>query len=379
MDKKDYYEVLEVAKNASTEEIKKSYRRLAMQYHPDRNAGNPDAEVKFKEINEAYEVLKDEQKRAAYDRYGHAAFEQGGGANPFDFNFGGAGGFADIFSEVFSDFMGGGRARQQSASSALDGEDLRYDLQITLEEAYSGLEKEISLNTTKVCETCHGHGTKDGNEAPKCTTCGGTGRVRRQHGFMVMETTCPDCRGSGHKVTDACPDCHGNGFVSHKKELKIKIPAGIDDGTRIRVSGEGAAGLRGGRNGDLYVFISVKGHKLYERQGNDLYARIPISMTCAALGGCVNIPSVDGRKLELKIPAGTQSGHRLKIKNEGMPKLRSTQKGDLWIEVKVETPVNLNAKQKALLEEFRAISGKAECQPEEKSFFDKIKDLFSAA
>ena len=378
MDKKDYYEVLQVAKNASAEVIKKSYRHLAMQYHPDRNAGNSEAEAKFKEINEAYEILKDEQKRATYDRYGHAAFAQGGGANPFDFNFGSAGGFADIFSEVFSDLMGGRQSRRE-ASNAYDGEDLRYDLQITLEEAYIGLEKEISFKTTKVCETCHGHGTKNGQEAPKCTTCGGSGRVRRQHGFMLMETVCPNCQGSGHKISDPCPDCHGNGFINYKKDLKIKIPAGVDDGTRIRLAGEGAAGIRGGQNGDLYVFINIKGHKLYERQGNDLYARIPISMTCAALGGSVEIPSVDGRKLELKIPSGTQTGHRLKIKNEGMPILRSASKGDLWIEVKVETPVNLNARQKELLEEFRTISGEADCQPEEKGFFDKIKDLFSAA
>lgn len=378
MSKQDYYDTLEVSKTATFEEIKKSYRRLAMQYHPDRNAGNAEAEAKFKEINEAYEVLKDEQKRAAYDRYGHAAFEQGGGANPFDFNFGGAGGFADIFSEVFSDFMGGASNRRQ-ASSARDGEDLRYDVEISLEEAYAGVEKNIVFNTTKACEKCHGHGTKDGKEAPVCPSCNGTGRVHRQHGFMIMETVCPECRGSGRKAKDLCEDCGGNGFVKDKKELKIKIPAGVDDGTRIRVGGEGAAGVRGGSNGDLYVFVSVKGHKLYERQGNDLYAHVPVSMVCAALGGTVEIPSVDGRKLELKIPAGTQSGHRLRIKNEGMPRLNSGQKGDLWAEVKVETPVNLNARQKELLEEFRSLSGHDNCQPEEKSFFDKIKDLFTAA
>ena len=378
MNKQDYYEVLEVSKTATAEEIKKSYRRLAMQYHPDRNAGNAEAEAKFKDINEAYEVLKDEQKRAVYDRYGHAAFEQGGGANPFDFNFGGAGGFADIFSEVFSDFMGGGQSRR-SPSSAQNGEDLRYDLEVSLEEAYAGLEKTISFNTTKACETCHGHGTKDGKEAPVCQSCGGSGRVHRQHGFMIMETVCPDCHGSGRKVTDKCPDCNGNGYIKYKKELKIKIPAGIDDGTRIRVTGEGAAGIRGGMNGDLYVFVNVKGHKLYERQGSDLFVRVPVSMACAALGGTIEIPSVDGRKLELKIPAGTQSGQRLKIRNEGMPRLRAAQKGDLWAEIKVETPVNLNARQKEILEEFRKISGEDNCQPEEKSFFNRIKDMFKAA
>lgn len=378
MSKQDYYETLEVSKTASAEEIKKSYRKLAMKYHPDRNAGNAEAETKFKEINEAYEVLKDEQKRAAYDRYGHAAFEQGGGANPFDFNFGNAGGFADIFSEVFSDFMGGGQSRR-NASASQNGDDLRYDLEITLEEAYSGLEKNITFNTTKGCETCHTHGTKDGKEAPQCPTCHGTGHVRRQHGFMIMDTPCPDCHGSGRKVTDPCPDCHGNGFVNFKKELKVKIPAGVDDGTRIRIAGEGAAGIRGGQNGDLYVFISIRGHKLYERQGENLYTQIPVSMTCATLGGTIEIPSVDGRKIEIKIPAGIQSGHRLRIKGEGMPRLRSTAKGDLWVEIKVETPINLTARQKELMEEFRSISGENNCQPEEKGFFNKIKDLFKAA
>lgn len=378
MSKKDYYEVLEISKTAGAEEIKKAYHKLAMKYHPDRNAGDTEAEAKFKEINEAYEVLKDEQKRAAYDRYGHAAFEQGGGANPFDFNFGGAGGFADIFSEVFSDFMGGGQSRR-NASASRDGDDLRYDLEITLEEAYSGLERNITFNTTKGCETCHSHGTKDGKEAPQCPTCHGSGRVRQQRGFMIMENTCPDCRGSGRKVTDVCPDCHGNGFINFKKELRVKIPAGVDDGTRIRVTGEGAAGVRGGKNGDLYVFVNVRGHKLYERQRENLYAQVPVSMTCATLGGVIEIPSVDGRKIEVKVPAGTQNGHRLRIKGEGMPRLRSTVKGDLWIEIRVETPVNLTSRQKELLEEFRLISGESNCQPEEKGFFNKIKDLFKAA
>ncbi|MBR1648553.1 MAG: molecular chaperone DnaJ [Alphaproteobacteria bacterium] len=378
MSKADYYEILEVAKTATGEEIKKAYHKLAMKYHPDRNAGDEKAEAKFKEINEAYEILKDEQKRAAYDRYGHAAFEQGGGANPFDFNFGGAGGFTDIFTEVFSEFMNGGK-RASSATSGLDGDDLRYDVEINLLDAYNGVEKNISFNTTKACETCHGHGTKDGNPAPICPTCKGSGRVHHQHGFMIMENICPDCRGSGRKASEVCTDCHGNGFIKHKKELKIKIPAGVDDGTRIRVAGEGAAGIRGGKNGDLYVFVNVKAHKLYERRGFDLYAKIPVSMACAALGGCVEIPSVDGRKLELKIPLGTQNGHKLRIKGEGMPVLQSSAKGDLWIEVAVETPVNLTARQKELLEEFRTISGESNCQPEEKSFLDKIKDLFKAA
>ena len=375
MSKKDYYETLEVDTGATPEEIKKSYRRLAMKYHPDRNQGNAEAEARFKEINEAYEVLKDEQKRAAYDRYGHAAFEQGGGANPFDFNFGG--GFGDIFSEVFSDFMGGGR-RGARNSAGKEGENLRYDLEISLEDAYNGLEKTISFPTEKVCDKCNGFGTQDGKEPPLCAACHGSGRVHRQHGFMIMETVCPECGGRGRKLKDACPECRGEGTVPHTKELKIKIPAGIDDGTRIRLSGEGIPGTGGGHNGDLYVFVSIKPHKLYMREGADLLAQVPVSMACAALGGTIEIPAVDGHKIEVKVAAGTQSGQRIKIKNEGMPKMRSIDKGDLWVEFRVETPVNLNARQKELLEEFRALSGDDNCQPAEKSFFEKIKDLFAA-
>ena len=375
MSKQDYYETLEVAKGATVEEIKKSYRRLAMKYHPDRNQGNAEAEAKFKEINEAYEILKDDQKRAAYDRYGHAAFEQGGGANPFDFNFGS--GFGDIFSEVFSDFMGGGR-RSNRASAGSDGEDLRYDLEISLEDAFNGLEKEISFPTEKVCDKCSGFGTKDGKEPPVCPTCRGSGRVHRQHGVMIMETVCPDCGGRGRKAKDACPECKGAGTVPYTKELKIKVPAGIDDGTRIRLAGEGMPGVGSGTNGDLYIFVTVREHKLYSRQGADLFVQIPVSMACAALGGSVEIPGIDGHKIEVKVAAGTQSGQRLKIKGEGMPKIRSVDKGDLWVEFKVETPVNLSPRQKELLEEFRSISGDDGCQPAEKSFFEKIKDLFAA-
>ena len=376
MSKQDFYETLEVSKGATIAEIKKSYRRLAMKYHPDHNQGNAEAEAKFKAINEAYEVLKDEQKRAAYDRYGHAAFEQGaGGGNPFDFGFGG--GFGDIFSEVFSDIMGGGR-RSGAASAGRHGEDLRYDLSVSLEEAYHGLEKEISFPTEKVCDKCNGFGTKDGKEPPVCPTCRGSGRVHRQHGFMIMETVCPDCGGRGRKVKDACPECGGKGTVPFTKELKIKIPAGIEDGTRIRLAGEGMPGVGGGANGDLYIFVNVGEHKLYSREGADLFVQIPVSMACAALGGKVEIPAIDGHKIEVKVAAGTQSGARLNIKGEGMPKIRSVDKGDLWIEFKVETPVNLNARQKELLEEFRALSGDDSCQPAEKSFFEKIKDLFAA-
>ena len=382
MTERDYYEILGVNKGASSDEIKKSFRKLAMQYHPDRNPGDSEAEAKFKEINEAYEILKDDQKRAAYDRFGHQAFSGGsGGGNPFGggFNFdfgGGAGGFADIFSEVFSEFMGGGRGRRQSYAQR--GQDVRYNLSITLEEAFGGIEKEITIPSTETCEKCHGHGTKDGSEAPICPHCGGSGKVRMQQGFFVVEQSCPHCKGAGRLVKETCSECKGKGFINKQKTIKVKIPAGIEDDTRMRVAGGGEAGIRGGENGDLYVFITVKQHKLYERDGANLYTRIPISMCCAALGGKVDIPSIDGSKIELKIDSGSQSDQIVKIKGQGMTFVRSDRRGDLFVKLRVETPVNLSARQKELLEEFRSISKDENCQPEAKSFFDKIKDLFVA-
>ena len=377
----DYYERMEVSKDASGEEIKKAYRRLAMKYHPDRNPGDKEAEAKFKEINEAYDVLKDDQKRAAYDRYGHQAFANGGmgGGNPFngfDFNFGG-GGFSDIFSDIFSDFMGGGRNGSQR-SQAQDGADLRYNLEISLEEAFSGVEKEIKIPGTIVCEECHGHGTADGKEAPVCPTCHGSGKIRTQHGFMIMETTCPKCHGEGRVVKEACKKCHGEGVIHNEKTLKIKIPAGIEDNTRMRIAGEGQSGIRGGQNGDLYVFISVKEHKLFVREGANLYVRVPISMTCAALGGRIEIPGINGDKIEVEVPAGTQTDQQKRISGAGMPIIRSARRGDIFVRFRVETPTHLTTRQKELLEEFREISKDEDCQPEAKGFFDKIKDLFVA-
>ncbi len=377
----DYYERLEVSKDASGEEIKKAYRRLAMKYHPDRNPGDKEAEAKFKEINEAYDVLKDDQKRAAYDRYGHQAFANGGmgGGNPFngfDFNFGG-GGFSDIFSDIFSDFMGGGRNGSQR-SQAQDGADLRYNLEISLEEAFSGVEKEIKIPGTIACEECHGHGTADGKEAPVCPTCHGSGKIRTQHGFMIMETTCPKCHGEGRVVKEACKKCHGEGVIHNEKTLKIKIPAGIEDNTRMRIAGEGQSGIRGGQNGDLYVFISVKEHKLFVREGANLYVRVPISMTCAALGGRIEIPGINGDKIEVEVPAGTQTDQQKRISGAGMPIIRSARRGDIFVRFRVETPTHLTTRQKELLEEFREISKDEDCQPEAKGFFDKIKDLFVA-
>jgi molecular chaperone DnaJ len=381
MSDKDYYDILEVSKTASADDIKKAFRRLAMQYHPDRNPGDKEAEAKFKEINEAYEVLKDDQKRAAYDRYGSQAFANGGmgGGNPFGGGFdfsGGAGGFADVFADVFSEFMGGGHSRRPSYAQR--GQDVRYDLSISLEEAFSGLEKEITIPSTATCETCHGHGTKDGKEAPICPDCKGSGKVHLQQGFFVVEQNCPHCKGTGHVVSDPCPDCKGKGFVRQQKTIKLKIPAGIETDTRMRIAGGGEAGTRGGEAGDMYVFVNVKDHKLYEREGNNLYTRIPISMCCAALGGKIEIPSIDGSKIELKIDAGAQSDQVVKVKGQGMSMLRSERRGDLFVKLHVETPVNLSARQKELLEEFRSIGKDDTCQPESKSFFDKIKDLFAA-
>ena len=380
----DYYEILGVSKDATTDELKRAYRSQAMKYHPDRNPNNPEAEAKFKEINEAYDVLKDDQKRAAYDRYGKQAFSGGGmgGGNPFGgfgFDFSGAGGgFSDIFGDIFSEFMGGGR-QQRNPNAPQDGADLRYNLDITLEEAFNGVEKEINVPHAELCEDCHGHGTADGKEAPVCSTCHGRGKIQSQKGgFFIVETTCPTCKGKGRVVKEACKKCHGEGLVHTEKQIKIKIPAGIETDTRMRVAGAGESGLRGGQNGDLYVFINVLPHKLYVREGANLYTTVPVSMACAALGGKIEIPSIDGRKINIDVPVGTQTNQQQKVSNEGMPIIRSKRKGDLFVRFVVETPVNLNKRQKELLEEFRSLSKDENCQPQTKGFMDKIKDLFSS-
>jgi len=378
MAEQDYYEVLGVSKSATADEIKHAFRKMAMQYHPDRNPGDKTAEQKFKEVNEAYEVLKDEQKRAAYDRYGKAAFEGGmGGANPFGGGFGfNAEDLSDVFSNIFSDFMGAGRTSNRS--EARRGADLSYNLSITLEEAFKGVEKEIKIKTTEPCETCHGFGTADGKKAPFCETCHGTGKVRRQQGgFFVFETTCPTCRGEGHVIKDKCKECGGLGVKRIEKSIKVKIPAGVEDSVRMRVAGEGEAGLRGGPKGDLYIYISIEEHKLYERHNADLYTVVPVSMVCATLGGEIEIPGIDGKKLKLSVPEGTQTGAQIRLKGEGMPLMNSAKRGDLFVGIKVETPTHLNKKQKELLEEFQSLGGMDACQPETKKFFSKIKDLFS--
>lgn len=369
----DYYEVLGVAKTASGDEIKKAYRKLAMQYHPDRNPGNKDAEAKFKDINEAYEVLKDEQKRAAYDRYGHQAFTGGfgggAGANPFNgFDFTGTG-FADVFSDIFSEFTGQGRARPRSYAER--GNDIRYDVALTLEEAFRGVEKEITITSSKECDACHGFGTADSKEPPVCATCKGTGKIRTQQGgFFVFETTCPQCRGTGRVVTDKCKKCRGTGTEKLEKSLKIKIPAGIENGTRMRVAGEGEAGRRGGAKGDLYVFITVKGHKVYERDGADLYTVSPISMSMAALGGKFKLKGIDGEEIEVEVKPGTQPNDKLRLKGKGMRYMNSDKRGDMFVAFKVVIPTKLTDTQKECLKQFDAAAPE-----EEKSFWSK---LFSA-
>lgn len=367
----DYYEVLGVTKTASGEEIKKAYRKLAMQYHPDRNPDNKEAEAKFKDINEAYEVLKDEQKRAAYDRYGHQAFTggfggAGAGANPFNgFDFTGAG-FADVFSDIFSEFTGQGRARQRSYAQR--GDDIRYDVTLTLEEAYVGLEKEINITSSKECETCHGHGTADGKEPLVCATCGGSGKVRTQQGgFFVFETVCPQCRGAGRVILDKCKKCRGTGKEKLEKSLKIKIPAGIENETRMRVAGEGEAGKRGGPKGDLYVFITVKRHKTYERDGADLFTVSPISMAMAAMGGKFKLKGIDGEEIEVEVKPGTQPNDKLRIKGKGMRYMNSDRRGDLFVEFKVLIPTKLTEAQKECLKQFEAAAPE-----EEKSFWAKL-------
>ena len=378
MSEKDYYQLLEVDKNASADDIKRSFRKLAMKYHPDRNPGDKEAEQRFKEINEAYEVLKDEQKRAAYDRYGHQAFQNSmGGGNPFGGGFGfNAEDLSDLFSNVFNDFMGGGM-RSNSRGGPKRGEDLSYSLEISLEEAFTGIEKDITIRTTDTCEKCFGHGTANGEKAPVCDMCHGSGKVRTQQGgFFVFETVCPKCRGEGRVVKDKCSECRGDGVVRVEKSLKIKVPAGVEDNTRMRISGAGQAGKNGGAKGDLYIFINIKNHKLYERNGKDLYTSVPVSMACAALGGKVEIPGIDGQKVEVSISNGAQTGDKLRIKNEGMSIMSSDKRGDLFVILKVVTPTNLTTRQKELLEEFRDLSGDDNCQPEIKTFLDKIKDLF---
>ena len=375
---KDYYELLGLQKGATDVEIKKAYRTLAMKYHPDRNPGNAEAELKFKEVTEAYEVLKDSQKRAAYDRYGHAAFAQGAGAGAggfggFNFDFGGGSGagFGSIFEDIFSEFMGGGRRSRQQ--EGVRGADIRYDLEITLEEAYKGLTKEIEIQTAVKCEDCHGTGAAEGSKAETCDTCHGTGRVRRQAGFFIEERTCPTCNGTGKVIKNPCKKCGGTGKVSQKKMLEVTIPAGIDSENRMRLAGQGEAGMNGGPNGDLYIFVHIKPHPIFKRDAANLYCTVPLSMTTAALGGEIDIPCIDGSSEKVKIDEGTQSGTEVRLRKKGMTMLQSKSVGDLFVRFTVETPTKLTDKQKELLKQFAEES--KESSPQSTGFFEKLREF----
>jgi molecular chaperone DnaJ len=367
--KRCYYETLEVERSADGSQLKSAFRKLAMKWHPDRNPGDHTAEVRFKEINEAYEVLKDGDKRAAYDRFGHAAFEQGGA--------GGAGfgaGFASSFSDIFEDLFG--MAGQRGRSGGRErGADLRYNMEITLEEAFSGKTAQIEIPVSVTCESCSGTGAKAGTKPKTCSMCGGAGRVRQAQGFFTLERTCPGCQGRGQMIEDACPSCSGSGRVTRDRTLSVNIPQGVEDGTRIRLANEGEAGVRGGPPGDLYIFLSLASHPFFQRDGADLHCRVPISMVTAALGGEFEVPTIDKTKAKVKVPSGTQSGRRFRIASKGMPVLRSRQTGDMYVQVVVETPQNLTRKQQELLAEFEKLSSGA-TQPEAVGFFTKVKDFF---
>ncbi len=375
MSKTDYYELLGCAKNASADELKKSYRKMAMQYHPDKNPGDKAAEHKFKEINEAYDVLRDDQRRAAYDRFGHAAFEQGGGGGGFGgFEF--SGGLGDIFEEMFGEILGGGRrggGGQQQANNR--GADLRYDLDISLEEAFKGAEKTVKIATSIACKDCKGQGTAPGTSPTTCSMCGGHGRVRAQQGFFTIERTCPTCQGAGKVIKDACKSCLGIGKTRQERTLSVNIPPGVEDGTRIRLAGEGEAGTRGGHAGDLYVILTVGPHQLFQREGANLYCRVPIPVTLAALGGTIEVPVIDGSVTEMKVDVGTQAGQQVRLKSKGMSVLRSAARGDLYVELMVETPVHLNKRQKELLQEFATEAEKHKTNPASEGFFKKVKDI----
>jgi len=376
MAKRDYYEVLGVARNADEKEIKSAFRRLAKDCHPDRNQGDDTAEHRFKEINEAYEVLKDPQKRAAFDQYGHAAFEGAGfgGGQGFEADFGTS--MSDIFDDLFGEFMGGQRrGGGRGRSSRQRGDDLRHSLEITLAEAFAGKQVQIRIPTSVSCETCSGTGAKPGTKPAACTSCGGLGKVRASQGFFTIERTCPTCMGRGEVIGDPCGSCNGAGRVTRERTLSVNIPAGVEDGTRIRLAGEGEAGVRGGPPGDLYIFLSIRQHDFFQRDGADIFCRVPISMTAAALGGQIEVPTVGGGRSRVKIPEGTETGKQFRLRGKGMPVLRSAVTGDMYIQVEVETPKNLNKRQKDLLREFEKASSDR-TSPESAGFFAKVKAFF---
>ena len=369
MAKRDFYEVLGVARDADEADLKSAYRRLAMKYHPDRNPDDPTAEQNFKEVNEAYDVLKDGQKRAAYDRFGHDAFENGGGGGGPGFG-GFGGGFGDIFDEVFGEFMGG-RGQRQSGC----GSDLRFNMAISLEDAFNGRQREVDIPSSVVCEECNGSGAAGGAGPTTCHSCQGHGKIRAQQGFFTIERTCPTCAGTGQIISDPCRACGGTGRKERTKTLSVTIPAGVEDGTRIRLAGEGEAGLRGAPAGDLYIFLEVEEHPIFHREGPDLLCQVPVSMTTAALGGQIEVPTIEGGRARLTIDAGAQSGKRFRLRQKGMSVLRSAARGDLYIEIAVETPVNLTARQRELLAAFDEEGG-AGTHPKTNGFFNRVKEFW---
>jgi molecular chaperone DnaJ len=382
MAKRDFYEVLGVAKGADEKALKTAYRNLAKKYHPDANHGSKETDAKFKEINEAYDVLKDPQKKAAYDRFGHAAFEggMGGGRGPGGAGFGPefSSSMSDIFEDLFGDFMGGGRGgqRQRGGNGATRGADLRYNMEISLTESYSGKSAQIRVPSSVACDVCKGSGAKPGTQPKTCPTCKGAGAVRSQSGFFTVERACPSCQGRGQVISDPCSGCGGQGRVTKERTLSVVIPAGVEDGTRIRVANEGEAGMRGGPSGDLYIFLSIRPHEFFQRDGADLFCKVPISMAVASLGGEIEVPTIDGKKARVTIVEGAQTGKQFRLKGKGMPVLRSTQHGDMYIQVTVETPVNLSRRQRELLKEFSGENRNN--SPESEGFFAKAKAFWDS-
>ena len=373
MAKRDYYEVLGVNKNASADQIKSAYRKQAVKYHPDKNKGDKASEEKFKEASEAYHVLSNNERKQNYDNFGHAAFENGGGGRGGFGNFD----FSDSFSDIFEDFFGqgfGGRSRRQNKSN-YRGSDLRYDLSISLEEAFNGKKQDIKFSTSEKCDVCNGTGSKPGQNPSSCSMCGGHGQVRSSQGFFTVQQTCPQCSGSGEEITDPCVSCAGQGKKHASKRLSVTIPKGVDDGTRIRLAGKGEAGSKGAGNGDLYLFINVNSHELFKRSDEHLFFECPISIADAALGSSLEIPTIDGGKAKIKIPAGTQSGKQFRLKGKGMPYMRGSGSGDLYVQVNTEVPINLNKEQRELLEKFREIDNE-KSNPSIKKFFQRAKSFW---
>jgi len=380
MAKKDYYEVLGVIKSASSEEIKKAYRKLALKHHPDRNKGDKAAEAKFKEGSEAYHVLSDKERRTNYDQFGHAAFEGAGGRGGFS-NFDFSNAFSDIFgSDIFDDFFegfGGSRGRRQRRSSDFRGADLRYDLSISLEEVYNGKKQEINFSSSEKCGRCNGYGAEPGSKPISCSACGGQGQVRSSQGFFTIQQTCPECNGSGEQISSPCKDCKGMCKKQTRKKISTNIPKGVDDGTRIRLSGKGEAGIKGGGNGDLYIFVSVEPHNIFKRSEENLFFEFPVSLADAALGTTIEVPTIDGGKAKVKIPAGTQNGKQFRLRDKGMPIMRNKDYGDLYIRTITEVPISLTKEQKNLLEQFKKLED-SKTNPGIKNFFEKAKRFWKS-